>query len=307
MSSMTTLIKHQRSFADIIFSTLNYTFFALFTIICIYPFYYLIINTISSNELSNNGLIMFVPHQLQFSNFLQVLEVPGFGQAAFISVSRTVFGTILPVLASAFVGFLFSKQKMLGRKFFYRLILITMYFNAGLIPWYLTMMRLGLLNNFLAYVIPWIVQPFSIILVKTYIESTPISLQESAEIDGAKTMTVFLRIILPLIKPILATVAIFAAVGQWNSFFDTMMLVTDEKLYTLQFILYRYITQTSSLAKIMSGNVSMAGFAESMVTKLTPTSIKMTATVIVTLPILFVYPFFQRYFVQGIMIGAVKG
>lgn len=145
------------------------------------------------------------------------------------------------------------------------------------------------------------------ILTKTYVESIPRELQDAAEVDGAGTLKVFFSIILPIIKPILATVAIFAAVGQWNSFQDTLLLVTDTKLYTLQFILYQYINQASSLATIVSSGTSSEAIQQMLATTQTATSIRMTVTILVVTPILLVYPFFQRFFVKGIMIGAVKG
>ena len=171
---------------------------------------------------------------------------------------------------------------------------------------FMTMKTLHLTNSFLVYIIPAIVQPFNIIMVKTYVESIPASLQEAAEIDGAGTMTVFRKIILPTSKPILATIAIWAAVGQWNSFQDTLMYITDQKLYSLQYLLYTYLNQANSLATLVkaSGNVSAVA---NLATQQTPTSIRMTISVIVVLPILFVYPMFQKYFVKGLMIGSVKG
>jgi len=223
-----------------------------------------------------------------------------------VSVARTVIGTACTVLASAFLGFMFSQRKMWHRKFFYRFVVVTMYFSAGLIPMFMTMKTLGLTNSFWVYIIPVIVQPFNIIMVKTYVESIPSSLQEAAEVDGAGVLTRFFKIILPTCTPILATIAIWAAVGQWNSFQDTLIYITDQKLYSLQYLLYTYINQASSLAAMVksSGNVSAVA---SMVTMQTPTSIRMTISVVVVLPILFIYPMFQKYFVKGIMIGAVKG
>jgi putative aldouronate transport system permease protein len=167
------------------------------------------------------------------------------------------------------------------------------------------MLNLGLVNNFLVYILPAIVSPFFIILVKTFIESTPVALQESAQIDGAGYWVIFTKIILPLSMPILATISIFAAVGQWNSFTDTLFLVTNQKLFSLQFILYRYMNEATSLAQLMrqtSGavNIDLTNMA-------TPTSIRTTVSMVVVTPILLVYPFFQRFFVKGIMIGAVKG
>jgi putative aldouronate transport system permease protein len=180
-----------------------------------------------------------------------------------------------------------------------------MYFNAGLIPWYVTMLNLGMTNNFLAYIVPGIVAPFNIIMVKTYIESIPAALQESAQIDGAGYLTIFIRVIVPLSMPILATIAIFSAVGQWNSFTDTLFLVSNGKLFTLQFILYRYLNEATSLASLIK---SMESGGTIDISKLqTPTSIRTTVTMIVVTPILLVYPFFQRFFVKGIMIGSVKG
>ena len=292
---------------DIAFSIFNYTFFALFTLACFYPFYYLIINTISANDLSANGFIRFLPKSIHFENYIQVLKLKGLSRAALISVGRTLIGTTCTVMSSAFLGYLFSQEDMWKRKLWYRLMVVTMYFNAGLIPMYLTMKNLHLTNSFWVYIIPAIVQPFNIILVKTYIESTPVSLQEAAEIDGAGILTVFFRIIFPISKPILATITIFSAVGQWNSFGDTLIYITNQKLYSLQYLLYVYINQANSLAQLVKTNTSGNINVQSMITQQTPTSIRMTVSIIVVLPILFIYPIFQRYFIKGIMMGSVKG
>ena len=210
------------------------------------------------------------------------------------------------VLASAFVGYLVTKKEMWGRKFFYRFLVITMYFNAGLIPWYLNMQMLGLTNSFAAYIIPGIVAPYNIILVKTYIESIPGELEESAFMDGASFFTVFMKIIWPLSKPILATVAIFGAVGNWNSFQDSLILMSDSpNLYTLQHRLYIYLNTSSNIAAVMnkpgSGSNTALDFANNGLL------VKYTISMVSVIPILLVYPFMQRYFEEGIMLGAVKG
>lgn len=301
-------VVHQKKEKITLFHVLLYTFFVIILILCVYPFYYLIINTISANDLSASGAIMFLPKEIHFENYKKVFELPGLGRAAYISIARTVLGTITTVLASGFLGFMFTQEKMMFRKFAYRLIIVTMYFSAGLIPYYITMSNLNLTNNFWAYIIPGIISPFNIILVKTYVESTPKSLQEAAEIDGAGIVRVFYKVMIPLCKPILATVAIFSAVGGWNAFQDTLLLVTDERLYTLQFILYKYINQAASLATLIKNNASaMASLATTAATQQTSTSVRMTVSVIVVLPILCIYPIFQRFFVKGIMIGSVKG
>ena len=300
-------MKIKTSKGDRTFQVINILIFAIFAIICAYPFYYLIINSISANDLSASGKVNFLPHGFQLENYVKVFQLNGLGTAAMVSLGRTVIGTICTVLASVYLGFMFTQQRMWHRKLWYRFMVITMYFNAGLIPMYMTMKTLHLTNSFWVYIIPAIVQPFNIIMAKTYVESIPPALQEAAEIDGAGTMTVFAKVILPTCKPIMATIAIWSAVGQWNSFQDTLIYITDQKLYSLQYLLYTYLNQASSLATMVQqsgGNVSAVA---NLATQQTPTSIRMTISVIVVLPILFVYPILQKTFVKGIMIGSLKG
>ncbi len=299
-------IKKKIIFTDSMIDIFTYIFFGVFAFVCIYPFYYIFINTISSNVLSEKGAIIFWPSQIHIQNYIDAMRIPGLLNAAMISVGRTVIGTFLTVIATAFMGYMFTQQTMWKRKFWYRFVIVTMYFNAGIIPWYLTMRNLHLTNNFLGYILPTIVSPFYIILAKTFVEAIPKELQQAAEIDGAGTMVIFTRIILPVIKPIMATVAIFTAVNQWNAFQDTLLLITEDRLYTLQFILYQYINQASSLKSLVNSS-SGTSVAQSLATVQTATSIRMTVTIIVVAPILFIYPIFQRYFVKGIMIGSIKG
>ncbi|MBO5210109.1 MAG: carbohydrate ABC transporter permease [Lachnospiraceae bacterium] len=302
--------KHKKKFkatpGDIVFNIINYAVFGLFTLACIFPFYYLFINTISDNDLVIKGVINFIPRGLNLDNYKALLNVSDLSNAFIVSISRTILGTALMVLASGFVGYLVTKQEMWGRKFWYRFLVITMYFNAGLIPWFMNMQMLGLTNTFWAYIIPGIVAPYNIILVKTYIESIPAELEESAQMDGATYITVFRKIIWPLSKPILATIAIFGAVGNWNSFTDSLMLMQSApELYTLQHRLYIYLNQASNLSALMEsgGQVSEAALKSALSGKV----IKYTISMVTVIPILIVYPFMQRYFEEGIMLGAVKG
>ncbi len=298
--------KKKHSVGDILFYIFNYVFFILFTIICIFPFYYLFINTISDNELIKAGTITFWPKGIHFNNYLALTGVNNLGSSILVSIARTVLGTILLVLASGFSGYLVTKNEMWGKKFWYRFMVITMYFNAGLIPWYLNMSMLGLTNNFLVYIIPGIVTPFYIILVKTYIESIPIELEESAAIDGAGYIKRFTDIIFPLCKPILATIAVFGALGHWNSFIDSLILMGGRpELQTLQHRLYIYLQKSNNLQALMG---SGRGVTSEMVRQtLNERSIKFTVAMVSIIPILCVYPFLQKYFQKGIMLGAVKG
>ncbi len=288
----------QQSFFD----SLVVVFFAAFTIICVFPFYYLFINTISDNSMVASGQINFLPSGIHLKNYQRIIGEGDLGNALLVTVARTVIGTALMVLTSAWAGYLVTKRKMWRRSFWYRALVITMYFNAGLIPWYTNMLMLGLTGNFLAYIIPGMVAPYNIILVKTYIESIPGSLEESAIIDGASTFKVFLRIILPLSIPILATIAIFGAVGNWNSFQDSLLLMSSSpNLFTLQHRLYIYLNQTTS--------INTEQISEQMAQNLLNNGVttKYTIAMITIIPILLVYPIMQRYFVKGIMLGAVKG
>lgn len=295
-----------RTTGDIIFDICLYIFFGLFTLLCVFPFYYLFINTISNNDAVTSGQVNFFPIGLHFNNYISLKNVSDLGSSVVVTVARTIIGTALMVIVSAWAGYLVTKQKMWKRSLMYRALVITMYFNAGLIPWYMNMLMLGLTDNFLAYIIPGMIAPYNIILVKTYIESIPASLEESAVIDGANTPTVFLKIILPLSVPILATIAIFGAVGNWNSFQDSLLLMSSRpEMYTLQHRLYVYLNQSSNLGALVSGSGTLSqAQAENM---LSSRVVKYTISMVSIIPILCVYPFMQRFFVKGIMLGAVKG
>lgn len=306
----------KRTAGDWVFDIAVIVFFCVFTFICIFPFYYLLINTVSDNDLVTSGRVNFFPmlkneagqavFGMQISNYVALRNVQDLGSSVLVTVARTVLGTALMVITSAWAGYLVTKRKMWKRSFWYRFLVVTMYFNAGLVPWYMNMLMMGLTDNFLAYIIPGLVAPYNIILVKTYIESIPASLEESAVIDGASTVKVWLRIILPLSVPILATIAIFGAVGNWNSFQDSLLLMNNRPdLYTLQHRLYIYLNSSSNLGAMMSqGGTISEQAAQSM---LNQRVIQYTVSMVSIIPILLVYPFMQRYFVKGIMLGAVKG
>ena len=298
-------MKQPTNLRDLPFNLVVYTLYALFTLACIVPFYYIFINTVSDNTLVQSGKILLLPRGVHLQNYLEVFKIRNLGQSAFISISRTLIGTVFTLIGASFPGYTLSRPEFWNRRFWYRFIVITMYFNAGIIPWFVTMKSLGLTNNFLGYVLPAFLSPFNLILFKTYIESIPSSLEESAQIDGAGYLVRYLHIIMPLAKPILATIAVFAAVGQWNSFMDTVFLMNRSSLFTLQYLLYQYLNEVNSIAQQLRSNPNFQNLDPAR--QLTATPIRMTISMVTVLPILTVYPFFQRYFVKGIMIGAVKG
>ncbi len=305
---MTASKKHSEPMkaGDLVFNIINYTVFGIFTLLCILPFYYIFINTISNNDLVTAGKINFLPRGIHLGNYISIIQLGDLLTSLGTTVARTVIGTVLMVFGSALCGYIFTKREMWHRRFWFRMVIIMMYLNAGLIPWYLNMSMLGLTNNFMAYIVPSIVVPYNLILVKTYIESLPASLEESAQLDGASYWQRFTKVVLPLCKPILATIAVFGAVGHWNSFQDSLILMQAKpELYTLQHRLYIYLNQASNLASTMQsgGTLSQAELNSLMNMKV----VKYTVAMVTVIPIMAVYPFMQKYFEKGIMLGAVKG
>ncbi|MBD2871365.1 carbohydrate ABC transporter permease [Paenibacillus arenilitoris] len=295
-----------RTLGGTVFDIVNYAFFALLIILCLYPFWYMLVYSISEPSLAAKGITLF-PRGFTLFNYKKVMELEGIYNAFFISVMRTVTGTALSVFLNALLGYLFSRTEMPGRKFLYRMLLVTMYVSGGLIPYYLVIKNYGLLNNFFVYIIPGAIAAFNVILIKTFIESLPDSLQESAMLDGAGYFTIFSKIIMPLCLPIIATIAVFSAVGNWNSWFDNYIFVSSDNLRTLQLTLYEYLNEAQTLARLLQESGNIEDYKRTMEKSLTPRGVQITVTMITTIPILLVYPYMQRFFIKGIMVGAIKG
>ena len=282
----------------------------IFTLMCLYPFWNVFINSIATKEETARG-VYFFPEEPTFSVYADVLRDGKLLHSLLISVARTVLSTVGCVLFSAMFAYLMTQQNLPCRKVIYRFAIITMYVSGGLIPWYLVMKLYGLYNNFWVYVIPNLLGVYYCILIKTFIEGLPTALEEAARIDGAGFFTLFFRIILPLSKPILATVALYQAVGQWNSYQDNYLLVQDPNLQTVQMALYNFVHQAEAVAKAMQqaalsgGNI--ADIANSAAANTTADAVRNATTILSMLPIMLVYPFLQKYFAKGVMLGAVKG
>lgn len=227
-----------------------------------------------------------------------VFRDPNMTRAFVVTIARTFIGTAAAVLFTGAFAYGVSKKELLGRRFFLILAIVTMYFSGGIIPYYLLIAKyLHLKNDFLVYIIPNLFNVFNAIIMLTFFRGIPIEIEESAKMDGANELTIFFRLIIPVSKPVLATIALYNAVMHWNSWYDAM-LFGGEKLVTLQQILMQIISSNSNVSIIASN----LGFGN-----VTAQSLKLATMVITTLPIVFSYPFVQKYFVQGIMIGSVKG
>lgn len=284
-----------------IFPIVNYIILGLFALLCTYPFYYLIIYSLSnSTEVARHG-IWLLPAGFTIENYKVLFKDSSILQAALVSASRAVLGTILSIACSSLFAYLLSKKELIGRKIFYRMLVITMYLNAGIIPYFIVMKAYGLKNNYLLYIIPSAVVAFYVILLKTYIEGLPPELEDAAKIDGAGYFRTFVRVIFPVCTPVLATVAVFSAVNQWNSWQDNFYLVQDRNLKTLQLLL---LEQLQSIDSTLISDVNMAADRANQTSSL---SMKACISVITMLPVMLIYPFFQKFFVKGILLGAVKG
>jgi len=294
-----------QSIGERIFSCFNYIFLTLIMFICIYPFYYVFINSIADSNEANQG-VLFWPKHVVFVTYTQMFSNGNIPHAFFISVSRSVVTTILVCIFTSMLAYLVTQKEMFGRRFVYRFIIITMYIGAGLIPWYLTMKMYHLDDTFLLYVLPYCLNAYFMILIKTFIESIPSSLEESASIDGAGFFTIFFRIIFPLITPIIATVAVYQFVNSWNTYMDNYLLTSNSELQTLQLILYHYLNQAMAMVTQMkAGNLNSD--SSKAIAQISIVSVQNTITIITVLPIMFVYPFLQKYFTKGLMLGAIKG
>lgn len=293
----------KKSKSDIIFDSIIGIFMVLFVIVTLYP----ILNTLAISF--NDGIdtvrggIYLWPRVFSMKNFQTVFNNQNLMQGAFISVSRTVITTVLNVFLSAMLAYILSRREFMFKKQMSIFYVITMYVNGGMIPIYVLMKTLHLTNNYLVYILPGLVYVFNMIVIRTFINGLPDSLVESAKIDGAGEFRIFVQIILPLCKPVLATVALFVAVDQWNSWFDAMLYNSQNiNLTTLQYELMKLLSSAMQQGS-GAGAIDAAKNAGTMVT---PKSIRAAATIVTALPIVCLYPFLQRYFVTGLTIGGVK-
>jgi putative aldouronate transport system permease protein len=299
-------IKHYKS-SDIAFHIFNYLFMILLVIVTLYPFLNTIATSFNSGIDSVRGNIYLWPREFTLENYKAIFATGTIYGAFFISVARTVISVVFGVFLTTMISYTLSRKEFIFRKQITAFIVLTMYFNAGLIPVYFLIRSLGLINNFAVYIIPGLVSAFNMIVIRTYIQGLPESIIESARIDGANEMRILIRVVLPLCKPVLATIALFIAVGSWNSWFDTFLYASSvQELSTLQYELMKILSSalTSNATQAMaSGGVNAQAIASKMVT---PTSIRAAITIVAAVPILVVYPFLQKHFVTGLVVGGVK-
>ncbi|MCX7720882.1 MAG: carbohydrate ABC transporter permease [Dictyoglomus thermophilum] len=294
----------KRSLGEKIFDVINYSLMILLVVITLYPFLYVLAVSLNDPFDTIKGGITIFPRIFTLDNYKEIFNYPSIGRAALISTLRTVIGTITGVFSTAIVAYVLSRKDFFARKLITTLFIITMYVGGGLVPEYLLIRGLGLMNNFLVYILPGLINPFNLIVVRAYIETLPSELQESAMIDGANDFVIFLKVILPLCIPVLATIALFIAVGHWNSWFDTYLYCGGNKnLTTLQYELQKILANAAASSTTID---YYSNLDPTRTMRVTPQSLRMAMTIITTLPIVLVYPFLQKYFIKGMTLGAIK-
>jgi putative aldouronate transport system permease protein len=296
--------KLKRSFGDIIFDVFNVIFMIFIIFVMVYPFWNTVIVSFNDARDSIKGPLFFLPRVPTFFNYVTVFANDTLFHAFWVSVARTVLTTVLNVLFSAMFAYVLSKKEFVLQKFLTVFLVMTMYISAGLIPQYFLYRSLGLLNSFWVYILPSLLGAFNVIVIRTFLNALPESLAESAKIDGANELTVFFRILLPLCTPVTATVALWVAVGAWNSWFDTFIFASsNQNLSTLQYEMMKILSSSMIQGGSQPDYLSAQNIASNTVT---PNSIRAAITIVATIPILMVYPFMQKYFVKGMFVGSVK-
>lgn len=290
--------RKQRTNGEIVFDFLNTTLMVLICFMTLYPIWYILVNSLNEGKDGMLGGIFWWPRKFSFENYVAVFRDSSIIGAFIVTVLKTVIGTLTNVFFTAMVAYGLSKNKLIGRKFYMIMGTITMFFSGGLIPLFLVFKSLHLLDTFWVYIIPAMFNFFNLIIFVNFFQEIPAALEESASIDGANEWTQFIRLVIPLSKPVLATIALFTGVFQWNDYFAGVIFVNTPSLQPIQTYLYRIVAET--------GSNQMLSTSGSVVRTTTSLSIKLATMVVTTFPIICVYPFLQKYFVKGVMIGAVK-
>lgn len=295
--------KIKRNTEDWIMDSVISVVMVLVLVVTIYPFWNVIIQAFNAAGDTARGGLWLYPRQFTLQNFKELLSDSGWSTAIVVSVARTVVGTALGVSVTGIVAFAMSQTDLLFRNMYYRIFMFTMYFGGGIIPFYILLKTIHMNNTFWVYVIPGCLSVYNMLIMINFYQSIPKSLYESAQLDGATYMQIFVKITVPLSKACVATIALYNAVSQWNAWMDTAYYTTSESLKTMSMKMMEIINLAS--ISVEKGDIMTAG-AISSALRATPRSLQAASVVLAVTPILCVYPFLQKYFVKGVMIGSVK-
>ncbi|MCM3172537.1 carbohydrate ABC transporter permease [Paenibacillus sp. MER 99-2] len=285
--------------ANRIFNTVNVILIIIAMVLCLAPFIHIIAISLSSNRAIGSGEVSFFPKELSFEAYTKVFADTSMIRSLLYTIWLTVLTTVLSMIMTIAAAYPLAKSSLKGRKWFMLVIVVTMFFSGGIIPEYILIKNLHLLDSTWGLVLPGLISPFYMIILITFFKGIPESLEEAAQIDGSTHFGTLLRIILPLSLPVMATLSLFYAVGRWNGFQDALMYITKPDLFPLQLKMYQMIQQNQITELMQNEGIGSV--------KVLPESLKAASVIFSTLPILLVYPWLQRYFISGVMVGAVKG
>lgn len=292
--------KIKMSVGEKIFTVFNYLLFIFFGMVTLFPFLNIIAKSFSSESAVISGKVNLIPVEFQLGTYKYVLANGQFINSFKVSVFVTVLGTFLSLIMTVIAAYPLSKPRLRGRKIFTIIYIFTMLFSGGLVPTYILMSNLRLVNKLPILILPSLISVYNLLIIKNYFESIPESLEESAKLDGATNTTILFRIILPLSLPVFATIALFYAVGYWNNYFTAMIYITNASLKPLQLYLKEMLYAASDVFLQLNMNNIDANM------NATPEAIQSASIIVATVPIILVYPFLQKYFVKGVMVGSVK-
>ena len=281
----------------------DYVLILIMLLVCfltIYPMWYILVNSLAAPDVASLGAVAWWPSALSLDAYKVVFQNEYIVSGFLVTIGRTVLATTIHVLFTAMVAYGMSRNHLIGRKLYMKIAMIIMFFNGGLIPNFILMLKLGLYNTFWVFIIPAMYTFYDMIIFISFFRTIPESLIESAKIDGASEYTIFWKILLPNCKAVIATIALFAGVYHWNDYYQGVIYIRDRSLQPLQTILYKLLAESSMTTQQQQAMLALGGSTPSA-------TIKFTSMVVATLPILFIYPFIQKYLVKGVMIGAIKG
>ncbi len=286
------------------FDWINYAAMVLLAFIMIYPLWYCVAGSLNEGMDYLRGGVFLWPRKWTLANYKAVFLDSAILNAFWVTIWKCLVGTVTSVLCTAMVAYAITRPKLRLKKLYIPFIMLTMFFSGGLIPYFILIVDLGLYDSFWVYVIPTMFSAYNMIIIQSFMRELPSELIESAKLDGASEYRIFFQMILPLSKPVLATIALFTVVTHWNSYFDSMMYTSSQELQTIQLFLKKVITDPSVSRGL--GSAATIAIPDQAAT-LTPQVVKLATMVVTALPVVCIYPFLQRYFVKGVTVGAVKG
>ena len=291
---------------DQVFRVIVYIILIVITFCTLYPFWNALVISFNVGSNTNLGHITFWPRKFTLENYDYVFHDSSLFRAFMVSAGRTVIGTFLSIFLTAMLGYGMSRKELMGKRFYMVLCIITMYFGGGLIPWFMLLRSMGLMNNYLVMIVPYLIGVWNMIIFRTFFQGLPEGLEEQAQIDGCGYFQTFVKVVIPISKPVLATLALFSAVWHWNQWFDAAIFFTKDYMMPVKSKLMNILNSSIMQEQLAQMGPSAQEFASRM-TSVTSKSLIMATTIVTAAPVIMIYPFVQKYFTKGVLVGSIKG